>query len=96
MDEATANVDHETDQIIQRTIDKKFKGATILTIAHRLRTVITNDKILVLDNGEVKEFASPAELLENPLSHLSQLVQATDAEEASFLREVSFERSVLE
>jgi ABC-type multidrug transport system fused ATPase/permease subunit len=70
MDEATANVDHETDQIIQRTIDRRFSKATILTIAHRLRTVITNDRILVLDNGEVKEVASPAKLLENPLSHL--------------------------
>jgi ATP-binding cassette subfamily C (CFTR/MRP) protein 4 len=95
MDEATANVDHETDQIIQRTIDRKFKGATILTIAHRLRTVITNDKILVLDNGEVKEFASPAELLENPLSHLSQLVQSTEADEAHFLREVACGRATL-
>lgn len=96
MDEATANVDHETDRIIQKTIDRKFKGSTILTIAHRLRTVITNDLILVMDKGRAAEVGTPAELLSNPLTHLSQLVEATEADEAHLLREVANGRATLD
>jgi ABC-type multidrug transport system fused ATPase/permease subunit len=95
MDEATANVDNETALIIQNTIALKFVGATILTIAHRLRTVIDSDKILVMHAGRVAEFASPADLLWNPCSYLSQLVEATEAE-AAWLREVAFGRAALD
>ncbi|KAL3231715.1 hypothetical protein RNJ44_00250 [Nakaseomyces bracarensis] len=64
LDEATAAVDLETDKIIQETIRKEFADRTILTVAHRLDTVLDSDRIVVLDNGEVKEFGSPDELLE--------------------------------
>lgn len=57
MDEATASVDFRTDEMIQRTISNEFKECTILCIAHRLLTVIEYDRILVLDKGQVVEFA---------------------------------------
>jgi len=63
MDEATANVDPQTDALIQTTIRRKFKNCTVLTIAHRLNTIIDSDKVMVLDAGSLVEFGSPYELL---------------------------------
>uniref|UniRef100_A0A1B0AEN6 ABC transmembrane type-1 domain-containing protein n=1 Tax=Glossina pallidipes TaxID=7398 RepID=A0A1B0AEN6_GLOPL len=68
LDEATAAVDLETDDLIQKTIRTEFKDCTVLTIAHRLNTIMDSDKVIVLDKGEVTEFDSPANLLENPYS----------------------------
>ncbi|KAL7749460.1 Transporter of the ATP-binding cassette (ABC) [Sorochytrium milnesiophthora] len=65
MDESTANVSHDLDAKIQETIRSEFTSSTILCIAHRLRTVIDFDRILVLDHGEVREFDSPRNLLKN-------------------------------
>lgn len=65
MDEATANVDHKTDQLIQETIRTKFQQCTVITIAHRLNTVIDYDRVLVLENGQVVEFDNPKLLLRN-------------------------------
>ncbi|KAK9234576.1 ABC transporter transmembrane region-domain-containing protein [Lipomyces kononenkoae] len=65
LDEATAAVDVETDQIIQETIRKEFKDRTILTIAHRLNTIIDSDRIVVLAAGKVVEFDTPEVLLSN-------------------------------
>ena len=62
-DETTAGIDYETDQMIQKIIKNMFKGCTILTIAHRLNTIINNDLILLLSDGKLKEMGSPAELL---------------------------------
>ncbi|RLV88318.1 Multiple drug resistance-associated protein-like transporter 1 [Meyerozyma sp. JA9] len=65
LDEATASVDVRTDKIIQETIRTEFKDRTILTVAHRLETIMDSDKIMVLDKGELKEFGAPQELLKN-------------------------------
>ncbi|XP_030388257.1 canalicular multispecific organic anion transporter 2-like [Scaptodrosophila lebanonensis] len=66
LDEATAAVDLETDDLIQKTIRSEFKECTVLTIAHRLNTILDSDKIIVLDCGIVKEFSSPTKLLSDP------------------------------
>jgi len=63
LDEATASVDVETDQAIQETIRSQFSNRTIITIAHRLNTIMDSDRILVLDHGEAKEFDTPENLL---------------------------------
>lgn len=63
LDEATSNVDSSTDQLIQSTIRTAFKDCTVLTIAHRLNTIIDSDRIMVLDAGQLVEFDSPATLL---------------------------------
>uniref|UniRef100_A0A914QLX8 ABC transporter domain-containing protein n=1 Tax=Panagrolaimus davidi TaxID=227884 RepID=A0A914QLX8_9BILA len=63
LDEATAAVDIETDHLIQESIRTLFSKCTILTIAHRLNTIMDYDKVLVMDFGEIKEFDSPQKLL---------------------------------
>ncbi|KAK0204702.1 P-loop containing nucleoside triphosphate hydrolase protein [Desarmillaria ectypa] len=62
LDEATASVDYETDRNIQDTITHEFQDRTILCIAHRLRTIISYDRICVLDAGEIAEFDTPSQL----------------------------------
>ena len=78
MDEATANVDHKTDQLIQRTVRTKFKHCTVITIAHRLNTIIDYDRVLVLENGRVVEFDKPAKLLQNAGGQFSRLYNSYD------------------
>lgn len=65
LDEATANCDPETDQFIQKTIRTQFNDCTVLTVAHRLNTIIDNDRILVIDAGNIVEFDAPQKLYEN-------------------------------
>ncbi|KAK9680179.1 ABC transporter transmembrane region [Popillia japonica] len=77
LDEATANVDPQTDALIQKTIRKNFKNCTVLTIAHRLNTVMDSDKILVMDAGEAVEFDVPHQLLNNPDGYLTKMVKET-------------------
>ncbi|KAK9451196.1 P-loop containing nucleoside triphosphate hydrolase protein [Limtongia smithiae] len=64
LDEATASIDYNTDAQIQETIREEFADTTIITIAHRLRSIIDYDMILVLDAGNVKEFDQPHTLLQ--------------------------------
>ncbi|XP_032233126.2 ATP-binding cassette sub-family C member 4 [Nematostella vectensis] len=64
MDEATANVDYQTDRLIQAKVREEFRNCTVITIAHRLSTIMDSDQLVVLDRGEVVETGSPTELLE--------------------------------
>ncbi|XP_069689580.1 probable multidrug resistance-associated protein lethal(2)03659 isoform X2 [Periplaneta americana] len=77
LDEATANVDPQTDTLIQMTIRKKFVNCTVLTIAHRLHTVMDSDKVLVMDAGTMVEFDHPHLLLQNKDGFLYNMVQQT-------------------
>lgn len=66
LDEATASVDFTTDELVQKTIRTEFEDCTMITIAHRLQTVIDSSKILVLEKGELNEYDEPERLLKNP------------------------------
>lgn len=74
LDEATANVDPQTDALIQKTIRKKFSNCTVLTVAHRLNTIMDSDKVLVMDAGTMVEFDHPHNLLQNPNSVFYNMV----------------------
>lgn len=89
LDEATANVDPHTDGLIQETIRKKFKHCTVLTIAHRLHTIVDSDKVLVMDEGKAVEFDHPHVLLQNTKGLFSSLVQQTGNNTAEGLKSVS-------
>merc|ERR1740131_246385 len=75
LDEATAAVDLETDDLVQATIRKEFAGCTVMTIAHRLNTIMDYDRIMVLDKGELVEFDTPSSLLANPDSIFAGMVK---------------------
>jgi ATP-binding cassette, subfamily C (CFTR/MRP), member 1 len=66
LDEATSNVDTETDQLMQRIIRKEFSQHTIITVAHRLNTILDSDVVAVLHEGRLVEFGPPGELLSKP------------------------------
>ncbi|XP_038072640.1 multidrug resistance-associated protein 7-like [Patiria miniata] len=76
IDEATASVDMATDRLLQQTIRQEFASSTVLTIAHRLDTIMDSDRVLVMSAGRVAELASPVQLLEDPTSVFYGLVNS--------------------
>jgi ABC-type multidrug transport system fused ATPase/permease subunit len=78
MDEATASIDNETDAMVQEMIAKHFAHCTILTIAHRLNTIMESDRILVLDDGEIVEFDTPRNLLQDANGQFFKLVEMSE------------------
>ncbi|KAI1307617.1 ATP-binding cassette sub-family C member 4 [Halotydeus destructor] len=86
LDEATANVDPKTDSLIQATIRKAFADCTILTIAHRLDTIIDCDRVLVLDAGQLAEFDEPITLLKDETSIFLSMVKATGKDTTTKLK----------
>ncbi|XP_029387254.1 multidrug resistance-associated protein 7 isoform X3 [Mus pahari] len=77
IDEATASVDQVTDQLLQQTISKRFANKTVLTIAHRLNTILNSDRVLVLQAGRVVELDSPSALRNRPHSLFQQLLHSS-------------------
>ena len=75
MDEATASIDLETDMKIQRTIREEFSESTVVTIAHRIHTIIDSDMVMVMEMGRLMEFDKPSVLLSDKNSMFSQLVE---------------------
>lgn len=76
LDEATANIDTKTEELIQKSIDKISKEKTSIFIAHRLSTIVGVDKIIVLNNGKIIEQGNHNELLKNPDGYYSRLYNA--------------------
>lgn len=66
LDEATSNLDQQTEEVMQEIIRKEWKGMTVIAVVHRLNTVVDFDKIAVLDKGKLVEFDAPGKLLEKP------------------------------
>ncbi|ORX52502.1 hypothetical protein BCR36DRAFT_324258 [Piromyces finnis] len=99
MDEATASVDVETDAIIQKALRTEFKDVTVITIAHRLNTIIDYDKVLVLSNGNILEYDKPSNLLfekqedgsmmPSSKTEFSKLVDETGPVNAELLRKLA-------
>ncbi|KAE8349019.1 P-loop containing nucleoside triphosphate hydrolase protein [Aspergillus coremiiformis] len=82
LDEATSSVDTVTDEIMQRVIREKFSNHTVITVAHKLETILDYDKIVVLDGGRVVESGSPYALLTSDSSHFSRLYASSTVEDA--------------
>ncbi|KAK9869557.1 hypothetical protein WA026_003310 [Henosepilachna vigintioctopunctata] len=87
LDEATANVDIRTDELIQNTIKRKFKDCTILTIAHRLSSIMDSDKVLVMEAGKMVEFDHPHLLLQNSESYFYKLAKETGSKMFETMRD---------
>ncbi|CAG9858693.1 unnamed protein product [Phyllotreta striolata] len=90
LDEATANVDHHTDAFIQQTIRSKFKDCTVLTIAHRLNTIMDSDRVLVMSFGSIVEFDHPHKLLQIPDGHFHKMVLETGPTMTEELKEIAY------
>ncbi|XP_038050161.1 multidrug resistance-associated protein 4-like [Patiria miniata] len=89
VDEATANVDIRTDRLIQATIRQRFKHCTVLTIAHRLNTIMDSDRVLVLDAGRLVEFDEPYVLLQKEDGIFNKMVQKTGKAEMANLLQIA-------
>ncbi|KAJ3119285.1 Multidrug resistance-associated protein 1 [Physocladia obscura] len=92
IDEATASVDIKTDTAIQIALRSSFSNCTILCVAHRLLTIIDYDRVLVLKDGQAMEFNTPDELLKNPDSLFTDLVNETGPEMAALLKNMAGKR----
>ncbi|GJP67873.1 hypothetical protein CLOP_g24635 [Closterium sp. NIES-67] len=86
MDEATANVDMATDSLIQSTIRRQFAASTVITIAHRLHTIIDANKVLVLEQGRVVQFGSPQQLAADRVGSFARMLSDTGRSAEASLR----------
>ncbi|XP_075643517.1 putative ABC transporter C family member 15 isoform X2 [Castanea sativa] len=84
LDEATASVDSATDGVLQKIISQEFTNRTVVTIAHRIHTVIDSDLVLVLSEGRIAEYDTPGKLLERPDSFFSKLIKEYSSRSQGF------------
>lgn len=89
LDEATANVDPKTDEFIQKTIRTRFADCTVLTVAHRLNTIMDSDRVMVMDAGRLVEFDHPHKLLNNPQGYFTKMVNETNEKMSAQLHEIA-------
>lgn len=80
MDEATASIDEATDHVIQTMIQQEFSNTTVLTIAHRINTIINYDKLMILDQGNIVQFDTPYNLLMDKTGYFHVLVMESGQE----------------
>ena len=81
LDEATANIDMLTEERIQSLISTQFQDSTMITIAHRLNTIINSDRVLVLSYGQILEYDKPKNLMNDKTSEFSKLLQELEKKE---------------
>ncbi|CAG9865251.1 unnamed protein product [Phyllotreta striolata] len=81
LDEATANMDPETERVAQKIIDENFSSCTLIVIAHRLDSILDCDKVLVLNRGAVEEFDTPRALLGNPRGQFFAMLKNSGMQE---------------
>ncbi|EAS02538.2 ABC transporter C family protein (macronuclear) [Tetrahymena thermophila SB210] len=89
LDEATANVDMQTDELIQQKIRQRFANSTLITIAHRLNTIADYDQVIVMDQGQVIEQGTPYELLQNEQGHFYLMVQHTGTKNFELIKHIA-------
>jgi len=89
IDEATANVDFKTDALVQEAIRECFADCTVLTIAHRLHTIIDSDRILCLSKGRIESFGRPIDLIEDQTSIFHELIHSLEPNESKRLTEIA-------
>lgn len=82
-------VSYSTDGLIQETIRRRFAECTVMTVAHRLHTIMDSDKVLVMDQGRVNQFDHPHLLLQDERGIFSGMVQSTGAQEYERLKEIA-------
>lgn len=80
MDEATANIDIVTEEKVQKLMKSAFKGSTVITIAHRLNTVMGGDRVLVLGKGKMLEYGEPDKLAADKKSELFAMLEGIKKE----------------
>eukprot|EP00043_Microstomoeca_roanoka_P013523 m.132456 g.132456 ORF g.132456 m.132456 type:complete len:142 (+) comp15778_c0_seq3:153-578(+) len=99
IDEATAHVDDVTDRLIQETLRREFRNCTVLTIAHRLHTIMDSDMIAVMDAGRLVEYGAPVSLLQNKSGTFAtlaaQLSQEKQAELARLAAAAGSQQSMM-
>lgn len=81
MDEATSGLDSETEDLIQQVLRGKFKGRTVISIAHKLDSVLDYDRVVLLDLGRIVETGSPRQLLASPTSEFRKLYDSLGNQE---------------
>jgi len=92
LDEATANIDRRTDQLLQEALEESFREGTILAVAHRLDTIIEFDYCMVLGGGKVLEYGSPAELIRRVNGAFASMVNDTGEAMSGELKQRAFQK----